>query len=320
MDAVIECLPNSIAAATSIVKLLNVHLNRKNFKQMYDLVTKEWEQLKLHDELHVLENITAQGSKLAQIYRNTLLFCLGVFLLVPLLPPTLDIVFPLNEARPRQQPFRVNYVIFDHENYFFCVYLQLAWAGIVLVTSIITVDSMYMIIIHHSSGLFAVCSYQVKKATEYKNSLSNTAIPENSTYEQFKRCVTTHNKAIQFYEILNDSSRNSYLIQTVLTLDRPEEALRCGVFLGAEQFHLFIISLPGQALLDHCTALTNDIYCSTWYKVPVKFQRIIYTMQVRSLRPCVLTAGGLYEMNMENFATTFKTCMSYFTMLMSLRE
>ncbi|CAK9800139.1 hypothetical protein ANTQUA_LOCUS2386 [Anthophora quadrimaculata] len=103
-------------------------------------------------------------------------------------------------------------------------------------------------------------------------------------------------------------------------MNRPEEAIRCAVFLGAEQFHLFIISLPGQALLDHCIALTNDIYCSTWYKVPVKFQRVIYTMQIRSLRPCVLTAGGLYEMNMENFATTFKTCMSYFTMLMSLRE
>ncbi|CAK9815525.1 Odorant receptor Or2 [Anthophora plagiata] len=320
MDAVIECLPNSIAAATSIVKLLNVHMNRKNFKKMYDFVTREWEQLKLHDELHVLEDITAQGGKLAQLYRNTLLSCMVLFLLIPLLFPFMDIVLPLNETRPRKQGFRVNYLLFDQENYFFSVYFQLAWGAIVVVMIIITLDSLYMIIIHQASGMFAVCSYQVKKATEYKNSFGNSAISANYMHELFKRCVATHNKAIQFYEILNDSSRNSYLIQTVLTLDRPEEALRCGVFLGAEQFHLFVISLPGQVLLDHCTALTNEIYCSTWYDVPVKFQRIIYTMQIRSLRPCVLTAGGLYEMNIENFGTTFKTCMSYFTMLMSLRE
>ncbi|XP_017795548.1 PREDICTED: uncharacterized protein LOC108576982 [Habropoda laboriosa] len=334
MDAVIECLPNGIAAATSVVKLLNVYLNRENFQKMYDLVTREWEQLRMNDELHVLEDITMQGGKLAQFYRNTLLSFMVVFLLVPLVFPFLDVVLPLNETRPRQQGFRVNYLYFDEADYFFSVYFQLAWGAVVVVMIIITVDSLYMIIIHHASGMFAVCGYQVKTATEYKDSIYGNDISENHTHEQFKRCVTTHDKAIEFYDILNESSRNSYLIQvglnmmgisvtavqTVLTLDRPAEALRCAVFLVAEQFHLFIISLPGQTLVDHCTKLSKDIYSSTWYKVPAKFQRVIYTMQIRALKPCVLTAGGLYEMNMENFANTFKTCMSYFTMLMSLRE
>ncbi|CAK9814667.1 hypothetical protein ANTPLA_LOCUS8294 [Anthophora plagiata] len=335
MDEVVECLPNTIAAVTSVVKLVNIHLNRENFKKMYDLVTREWELLRLNDaELHVLEDITTQGSKFAQLYKKTLLVCMIVFLMVPLLCPFLDIVLPLNETRPRQQLFRVNYIIFNHENYFFYVYFQLAWATIVLTMTIIIVDSLYMIIIHHASGLFAVCSYQVRKATEYKKPFSNSAITENNTYELFKQCLTTHDKAIQFYEIVNDSSQNSYLIQvglsmigisltavqTVLNLDKPEEALRYGMLLGAEQFHLFVMSLPGQTLLDHCIELKNDIYCSTWYKVPAKFQRVIYTMQIRCLKSCVLSAGGLYEMNMENFGTTFKTCISYFTMVMSLRE
>ncbi|CAK9828350.1 hypothetical protein ANTRET_LOCUS5899 [Anthophora retusa] len=157
MDVVIECLPNLNAAVISLIKLLNVHLNRENFKKMYDLVTREWEQLKLHDELHVLEDITAQGGKLAQLYRNTLLSCMVLFLLVPLLFPLMDIILPLNETRPRVQGFRVNYLLFDQQNYFYSVYFQLAWGAIVVVMVIITVDSLYMIIIHHASGMFAVC-------------------------------------------------------------------------------------------------------------------------------------------------------------------
>lgn len=34
MDAVIECLPHLIAAATSIVKLLNIHFNRENVREI----------------------------------------------------------------------------------------------------------------------------------------------------------------------------------------------------------------------------------------------------------------------------------------------
>ncbi|XP_017795547.1 PREDICTED: odorant receptor 9a-like [Habropoda laboriosa] len=334
MDDMMESFANTIAAATSLVKLLNVYLNRENFRKMYNLVTIEWEQLRMNDEVHVLQEVTLKGSKLAQLYRNALLFAMCVFLLVPLFGPALDIVLPSNETRPRQQLFRVNYIIFDQADYFFYVYIQLFWCTIVLVMAIITVDSLYMIIIYHASGMFAICGYQVKKATEFVDSIDNSNISQNHTHEQFKRCVTMHDKAIKFYDILNESSRNSYLLQVglsmmsisvtavqiMLALDRPSEAIRYSVVLGGAQFHLFIISLPGQTLVDHCTMLTNDIYSSTWYKVSAKFQRVIYMMQIRALKPCILTAGGLYEMNMENFANTFKTCMSYFTMLMSFRE
>ncbi|XP_033180583.1 uncharacterized protein LOC117152538 [Bombus impatiens] len=333
MDGVIECMPHLIAAITSIVKILNVHFNRENFRKLFEFVRKQWKELKLTDDLRVLEDVTIQGSKMAQLYRNTLLIFMVLFLLVPLLFPILDVVLPLNETRPRQQLFRVNYIFFDHEEYFFYIYLQLAWGSVIVVMIIVTVDSLYILIIHHSSGLFAVCGHQVHKATSSSIIFSTEAMTETYTYEQIKNCVITHDKAIEFYNILNENSRSSYLlqvglnmmgismtaVQTVANLERPAEAIRTGIFLGAEQFHLFVISLPGQVLLDHCSDLANNIYGSTWYKIPVKIQKMLLMMQIRSKKLCTLTAGGLYEMNMENFAITFKTCMSYFTMLMSLR-
>ena len=112
---------------------------------------------------------------------------------------------------------------------------------------------------------------------------------------------------MRFYNILNESNRNSYLIQVglnmlaisatavqvkinlinkikqlnwivekiinipiilqaVVNLDRPEEAIRSAVFCGANQFHLFVLSLPGQVLLDHCSEFSNNMYAFTLCK------------------------------------------------------
>ncbi|XP_068966138.1 uncharacterized protein [Bombus flavifrons] len=108
-------------------------------------------------------------------------------------------------------------------------------------------------------------------------------------------------------------------VQTVINLDRPGISIKSALLCGANQFHLFMLSLPGQILVDHCTELTKQLYGSTWYGVPVKTQKMLYMMQIRTRSPCTLTACGLYQMNIENFGTTFKTCISYITMMLSLK-
>ncbi|XP_043511732.1 uncharacterized protein LOC122529551 [Frieseomelitta varia] len=348
IDAALECVPHLAACAASICKLLNIYIYRKNFNKLFNFIEKEWGQLKLNNELHILEKVLMQGNKMGQLYRskisqqypNTCLFLfLGtlmsfmiLFLVVPLISPIMDIIHPLNETRSRQQLLRVNYMIFDQNDYFFYVYIQLAWGAVIVVMTVIAADWLYILIIHHSSGLFAVCGYKVQKATRQSDSDDEIASYKYKV-EQFRDCVIMHNEAIEFYNLLNESNQKSYLIQvginmmgmsvtavqTVVNFDRPAEALRAALFHGANQFHLFVLSLPGQVLLDHCNEFAKQIYSSTWYNMPLKVQKMLYIMQIRCRNPCTLTAGGLYEMNMENFGITFKTCMSYFTMIMSFK-
>ncbi|XP_050580533.1 uncharacterized protein LOC126917573 isoform X2 [Bombus affinis] len=333
-DGVIECLPHFLASSISAVKVLNMHFNRRNFHKLFQLVAKQWQELKLNDELHILEETVMQGNRMAQFYHNTLVSFMGLFLLVPLIFPILDIVHPINGTRTRQQLLRVNYIFFNGADYFFYVYVQLFYAAAVVVFTIISADWLYMLIIHHVSGLFAVCGHRIQKATMNSNNSTGTAVSEKYTYEKIRNCAIMHSEAILFYNILNGSSQGSYLIQvglnmlgisvtavqTVVNLDRPEEAMRSAVFCGASQFHLFLLSLPGQVLLDHCSDLADNIYSSTWYGTPVQIQKVLYVMQIRCKRFCSLTAGGFYEMNIENFGITFKTCMSYITMLMSVND
>lgn len=39
---------------------------------MFAFVTKEWEELQLTNELHILEKVASQGTRMALIYRSKL--------------------------------------------------------------------------------------------------------------------------------------------------------------------------------------------------------------------------------------------------------
>ncbi|XP_076544276.1 odorant receptor 49a-like [Osmia lignaria lignaria] len=133
---------------------------------------------------------------------------------------------------------------------------------------------------------------------------------------------------------MDESTRTSYLfqvgfnmigitvtaVQAVMYVDQPRESFRIVMFLLGQQFHLYALSVPGQVMLDRSLELINDIYVSKWHEIPLKFEKTLHIMQIRCSKPCKLSAGGLYEMNIENFGTIFKTCISYFTILLSLRE
>ncbi|XP_043256428.1 putative odorant receptor 71a [Colletes gigas] len=303
------------------------------FRMLYNLVINEWESLKLKDDAKILDEITRNGTYIAFLYRTTLLGFLVLFAFLPLMPLVLDIIIPLNETRPKQQVFKLNYLV-DGDEYFYPIYFHSVLSSVLAVTVIVTIDSMYMIITHHACGLFAMCGNQLKDVTQNLEGNSDNTTKEKAIYQQFRNCVLIHKRAIQFYEHINNINERAFLIQIginmiaisltavqlVLNLDNTREAIRIGVFLVAQQFHLFFNSLPGQSLLDHSFQLLDDLYSSNWYRAPVRMQRVIYMMQIRSGIPCTLTAGGLYDMNIENFGMIFKSCMSYFTMLLSLRE
>ncbi|XP_076633580.1 uncharacterized protein LOC143347869 [Colletes latitarsis] len=332
-DKVIETQTHLVTAADSIVKLLSLHLNRQNFKEIYVSVKEVWEELNLADELHYLDVLTKKGSKFAQLYRSVLLSCLVLFVSLPLINPLLDIIVPLNESRRREQILKAYYFV-NGDEYFYSIYIHGTICATSIILTIVSVDSIYMVIVHHASGLFAVCGYKIRKATENNNVTEKGGASNDNAYQDFRQCVIIHNKAIKFFEFLDNLNRKNYLIQmglnmigisitafqTVVHLHEPDQAFRYGVFFTAQNFHLFFLSLPGQVLLDYSLDLATNIYMSQWYQTPLEVQRLLRMMQMRSSKPCSLTAGGLYNMNIENFGMTFKTCMSYFTMLLSMKQ
>ncbi|XP_050580544.1 odorant receptor 9a-like isoform X1 [Bombus affinis] len=333
-DNVILNLPHILTVLISVTKILNIYSNKTLFRKLFNSLEEDWKLLESKNELQMLDKFTKHGNKVACLYRRTLLIALLIFLSLPLCNPILDIIIPLNETRQRNNVFQVHYGILDNEEHFYIVYVHLSLCAIIIVVTIISVDSLYIAIIYHACGLFAVCGSQVQKTAENNFVEKNGINIRNIGYDAFKECVMMHYKCLQLYDVLEKCCRNLYLITMVLNavilsvtaveiivfLDRPAEAIRAIVYFIGQQFHLYMFSLPGQTLLDQSVELANKIYDSDWYKIPTKAQKVFYLMQVRSNKPCILTAAGIYKMNIESFGITVKACMSYFTMFLSLRE
>ncbi|XP_054009141.1 uncharacterized protein LOC128892634 [Hylaeus anthracinus] len=314
MDRVLECVPIVVTVLVAVIKIVNLNANREQFRTIYELVVEEWQSLRQTDKIHVLDDISGQGSKVAQLYRSTLLTALVLFALLPMMPIFLDVILVLNETRLRQQVFRIEYLV-NGDEYFFPIYFHSVWTSVTLVIIIVTVDSLYMVLSHHACGLFAICGNQIKQATNSTAENIHNIVEKRAMYQQLKKCVMSHKRALHFSELIDDMNRSSFLlqlgmnmigisvtaVQTVMNLNRKAEALRISLFLVAQQFHLLFNSLPGQRLADHSLQLAQNIYDSEWYRTPVRIQKELLMMQIRSGIPCSLSAGGLYDMNIQNF-------------------
>nr|XP_012143137.1 PREDICTED: uncharacterized protein LOC100875831 [Megachile rotundata] len=332
IDTAMDCIPVSVSVINSMIKILNHNIYRKKFENIFERMTRLWEIAEVNGELQILKEVIDEGSQMGTLYRSSLWIFVSLFLCIPLSSFALDIIVPLNESRPRVSLFKLNYIM-DMEDHFYIVYLHSACCALNVVLIVTTMDSLYMVIIHYSCGLFALCGYQIQKVAEDMDLNSDNTRISSVKYERLKRCVKTHYEAIKFYEYMEESTRIGYLfqvgfnmigitataVQAVANFDRPAEAFRIVMFLCGQQFHLYALSLPGQELMDRSAGLIDAIYSSKWYQTPIKFQRVLEIMQIRCSRPCKLTAGGLYEMNIENFGSMIKTCVSYFTVLLSLR-
>lgn len=94
--------------------------------------------------------------------------------------------------------------------------------------------------------------------------------------------------------------------------------LRYIVYVAAQLIHLFCLSFEGQKLIDHSLQTRDTIYNCPWYKMPIKYQRMLLFVMRKSLQPIFLSAGKMYIFSLENFTTIVQTSMSYFTVLSSL--
>ena len=75
----------------------------------------------------------------------------------PVTTLVLDAIFPLKSGNQRRAfPFNINYVFFDHRNYFYGVFIHYAIVHFWIICVHIYTDTSYIAAVEHLCGLFAV--------------------------------------------------------------------------------------------------------------------------------------------------------------------
>ncbi|NP_001177545.1 odorant receptor 143 [Nasonia vitripennis] len=312
------------------LKLTIAILMNGKIQIVYSKVADNWKMFTDKDEIKTLLEYSEVGRMLTLGYVVYMVLAVIVFITMPYLPVVIDIVFPINGTRPRLFVLDGEYIVDKYENYN-KIYIFESVCSVVSVPIFCTIDSTYAVCVQQCVALLAIVKLRLKVATKYTKNYLRDHKYNDASQQLIIKSADLHNKVIEFAQILETSYSMVFLLLMgmnclilsvgtlviLVNLNNPLELSRyIMIFIGL-MMHMFYVSYPGQQLIDRSSAIFNDAYNNEWYECSIKSQRLLAFMMLRCTKPCELTAGGIYTMNLENFGSLVKTSISYIAVFAS---
>ncbi|XP_033218281.1 uncharacterized protein LOC117173749 [Belonocnema kinseyi] len=257
------------------------------------------------------------------------------YILTTMTPQILNIILPLNETRPKKLPSRVEYFVNWEENFEY-ILVHIIIITIIEACVLIGCRSTCSVLTDHACGLFSNAGNRLKNTINNIDSDKVRMEPhlEDAIYKDVTFCIENHLRAIEFSETIESCFSPCFffimglsvilisttLIEIIVHLDETDDAIKFGVYTVGLIIDLYFNNLPAQKLMDYSTSIPDHILEGTWYRIPLKSQKLLIMIMMRSRIPCKLTAGKMYVMSLNNFSKVLQNSLSYFTLLSSMRS
>ncbi|XP_025074302.1 odorant receptor 13a-like [Pogonomyrmex barbatus] len=332
MQCIFETLPPYMLAVIIPVKILTYRFNSQKIKDLTDRLFVDWDMLETKIERDIMRKYAENGRWYSLIYGPYVYVSTISFTTTSLVPRILDVLRPLNTSRPVRLAYPAYYFV-DENQYFYYMFLHMLSVATICITGLIAHDCMFFTYVEHICGLFAIVRFRFEHVSYQRDNTEKSLIgcPNDMYFKNVVFSIHAHRKALQFTKLLEDTFSTSFVIQllivtfclsiTLLQLSMQlhdfTEAMRYFVFFCAQLFHLFCFSFQGQKLINHSLETCDRIFHSSWYKIPVKEQRLLLFVMRKSIEASALTAGKIYVFSLESFTTVVQSSMSYFTLLSS---
>ncbi|CAL1677719.1 unnamed protein product [Lasius platythorax] len=327
MDVVIECLTPIMIDISGMTKIMNSMLCVNEMRALLDRTRDDFRSLSYSSDIEILRKCADNGRKFSTIYIYTLYTITIIFMLTPLPPLILHVA---NETN-RPMLHRVEYYV-DMNKYYFPILIHGYLTVVICVTSIVATDAIFMIFVQHVCGLFIITGSRIERALQEKYLTdANLPITEDKAYRNMIQCVHNHRAAIRFVGLIEAAYSKHFLFHAGLNMltisitgvgavtksDDLSELLKLIAVSWALLFHLCFKCLNAQKLIDCSGYLHTNLINLNWYDASPRTKKLVLFMMMKTQPPCVLTAGGMFVLCMQTFATIVKTAVSYFTFLRS---
>ncbi|KAL6441727.1 hypothetical protein ACFW04_003670 [Cataglyphis niger] len=287
LDIVIECLTPIMIDILGITKVVNSILCVNEMRALLDQIREDFRSLKNASDIEILQKCADNGRKFSSIYIYTLYTLMVIFMLTPL-PPLI-----FHDANETTRPLLhiVEYYV-DMNKYYVPILIHGYLTVAICVTSVVATDAIFVILVQHVCGMFIVTGF-------------------------IDLMEAAYSKHFLFYAGFNMLTISVTGVGAVTKLNDPSELLKLIAVTWALLFHLFFECLNAQRLIDYSGYFYTNLINLNWYNTSTRTKKLILFMMMKARPPCVLTAGGMFVLCMESFATILKTAVSYYTFLRS---
>ncbi|XP_011867084.1 PREDICTED: odorant receptor 4-like isoform X2 [Vollenhovia emeryi] len=259
------------------------------------------------------------GRKMTISYAVMIYSLMSLYMLMPVTPQILDVLVPLNKSRPYKYLFDVDYS-FDRELYYYSVLLHSYCTIVLAVTVMIVTDTSYVSLAQHACSLFAAVGCRLENLTSMVSSKKNKCKSTNyddMIYQELILLVQKHQLCLEYVDMLESlfhlySFSMLFLhlivmsllgVQIVALMNRKIEMIRYVSMVIGGFVHLLVLSYPGQEIMDHSTDIFHKAYNMLWYKRSRRTTQLLSILLYRGLVPCTLTAGKMYVLSFQNYAS-----------------
>ncbi|XP_028047650.2 odorant receptor 4 isoform X1 [Monomorium pharaonis] len=328
------------------VKLFIIVLKSENIEQLLSLIDYHWRVFTHSLEVQIMHEYAIVGRKLTISYAVMIYSLMTLYMLIPVTPQLLDLIVPLNKSRPYKYLFDIDYS-FDREVYYYPVLLHAYLTTVIAMSLMIITDTCYISLTQHACSLFAAIGHRLENLTS-EISLKKDRLDEDievtcdkrksrdcdeKIYRELVLLLRKHQLSIQYAQMLDSLfEMYSFLllfvtiivmsllgIQILSLMDHKEEMIRYVSMVIGAFLHLFVLSYPGQMIMDHSGDLFHKAYNMLWYRMSRRTTQLLSILLYRCLVPCTLTAGKIYVLSMANYASMMQAALSYFTALSSFQ-
>ncbi|XP_072380430.1 odorant receptor Or2-like [Diabrotica undecimpunctata] len=165
--------------------------------------------------------------------------------------------------------------------------------------------------------------YTIKMRSQLNTSWSKACLAT------LKKCVHLHQDIIQYIKDYNDLFRtvtlfdaiqssvqlSSIVLEVVMTGPTFTKLLEAVSFASSTLIRLFIFYWYADDVLIQSTRITQALIESNWHEQPIKIQKMMLFIIMRSNRQLKMDLGQFTNMSLNVFITIIRASYSYFTLV-----
>ncbi|XP_006608958.1 uncharacterized protein LOC102677828 isoform X1 [Apis dorsata] len=331
LDVLSDQLPYINAGIVTLFKQYNYILNEDKLRELLNDIVSDRLMERSKEELEILEMYSRRTTALCALYKVMVYSCAFMFLVIPTIPPILNIIAPLNVSRGREFIYPTYYFV-DEEKYYYPILTHMIAVILVLSSVYLACDTNLVQIVHHGCALLAISGYHFKHAVNDVKFCDGYYIDASmdETYVKIRQSIKAHKTAVEYVDKIDACHIHYFLVVigmivlaftgTFLKLSTMEVGIRFFTFCAytiAQLIHLFFLTIMGQFLINANEETFKTIYEAHWYNGSSKMQSLYVLVLRKCLSPPKLTGGGFVALNLDSFVQILKASFSYYTVFRS---
>ncbi|XP_043519873.1 uncharacterized protein LOC122533842 isoform X2 [Frieseomelitta varia] len=298
-----------------LIKQYNYILNEEKLKELLNNIVTDHLVKRSKEEQEILDTYSKRAMLFSFIYKVSICSSALMFILIPAVPPILNVIAPRNESRGREFIYPAYYFM-DEQKYYYPILAHMISIALILAAVYTACDTNLIYIIQHGCALFTISGYRFKHAMDDVNLCDEkyNDVSMYKTYVKVRESIEAHKKAVEYVEKVNACHLYYFLIvlgftivaftTTFVRLSETEIGIRFFTLWGftvAQLVHLFFLTIMGQFMVNSNEEIFQTIYEAKWYNGSSKMQSLFVLVLRKCLNPPAITGGGLVPLNLDTF-------------------